>query len=547
MTDLKQNQLIRWERQLPIFINYLLVGLMMVCLTATLSGALAAVQPGWDGGTYLGVVTFVVALESLYSARATRRTPVLSREWIAYRFSEIVSILVLLKLLIYVLRGFGQLAVDLPLWQQNFFASFFTGEYLLACLVVLGVYVLCAQFGGNLLEQEADDELLERERQNEFRVDRVALHRRLAFKVMALAAGMIIVAVLTQGYLRLIAITPATGSAANLMWYVLLGFILLSLTRYTAMRAAWYRERAAIHTGITLRWALYVVGFLIAVALLAGLLPTRYTVGLLQMLQYALGALVTVLQLIIYVLIFLLTLPLSLLMRLLGHGPIAPAPPAGPIVPKSLSPQLPPAANPLLDFIQSLLFWAIFAIVTAYALKQFFGRHRALADALRRAPVLRWLAQGLSQLWAWLHGVSGRLAIVVDAGLKRLRTAASDPAPVSAPPARLSLRRMTPRQRVQFYYLAMLRRGEQRGVGRKPAQTPREYAATLEAAVPEVDRDIDALTDSFSEARYSRHDITPAQAGRVQSAWERVRRAFRNRNKKQETRSKKQNAEDALP
>ncbi|MCL4506338.1 MAG: hypothetical protein M1140_09995, partial [Chloroflexi bacterium] len=472
MANPTQREPIRWERQFPIFVNYFIVSLMMVCLVATLGGVLAAVMPGWDGA-YLSVVSFAVALEALYSTRITRRLSVFSREWIGYRASELVSILILLKLLIYAMRGFDQLARDLPLWEKDFLTTFFTGEYLLACLVVFGVYLLCAQFSGNLIDLEADDDLLERERQNEFRNDRAAFHRQLTLKVVLVAAVMIVVTVLTHGYLRLSVSESAAAqvNAANLMIYVFLGFVLLSLTRYSAMRAAWFRERATINPGIAWRWAAYSIGFLAIVALVVSLLPTRYTVGLLQTLQYALGALITALQIIVYVLMVILTFPLSLLMRLLGQGPVSPgAPPTAPLMPKTPNQDLPPTANPLLDFIQSLLFWAIFLIVVGYALKQYFSRHRALLDALRSIPLLGWLAQGLGQLWQLLRRVSGRIAVAVDAGIRRLRASAERSAPTPARPPRLSLRRMTPRQRVQFFYLAMVRRGEQRGMRRKPAQ-----------------------------------------------------------------------------
>jgi hypothetical protein len=86
---------------------------------------------------------------------------------------------------------------------------------------------------------------------------------------------------------------------------------------------------------------------------------------------------------------------------------------------------------------------------------------------------------------------------------------------------------LTPRDRVQYFYLAMVRRGGQRGMPRKPSQTPREYAATLENQLPEVDDEIHSLTDAFLEARYSRHDVTPEQASLVQRIWDRIKATLR--------------------
>ena len=80
---------------------------------------------------------------------------------------------------------------------------------------------------------------------------------------------------------------------------------------------------------------------------------------------------------------------------------------------------------------------------------------------------------------------------------------------------------------MQFYYLAMLRRGGEGGHARRPAQTPYEYAHALESQIPEIDQDVDGLTEEFIEARYSRHDIPPEHVGLVRRYWERIKRALR--------------------
>jgi hypothetical protein len=235
------------------------------------------------------------------------------------------------------------------------------------------------------------------------------------------------------------------------------------------------------------------------------------------------------LQLLIYFILLVLTFPLNLLMRLLGGSSLTPnQPPPAQMIP-SLTPDQPVSPNPLLDMLQSLLFWAIFLFVVGYALTHYFRRHGALLEALRSIPLLSWLVKGMSALGDLLCKLSGQFAAVVDAGLKRLRTPVDSSGPLAPPARHLSLRRLSPRERVQYFYLAMVRRGSERGLGRKPAQTPREYAATLDTAVPDANAEIDSLTDAFIEARYSCHDITPDRARTVQSYWERVKAALRKK------------------
>ncbi len=89
---------------------------------------------------------------------------------------------------------------------------------------------------------------------------------------------------------------------------------------------------------------------------------------------------------------------------------------------------------------------------------------------------------------------------------------------------------MTPRQRVIFYYHRLLRRGEQSQIPRHPSQTPYEYAArltsSLRLAQDPLEEDLKLMTEQFVEARYSRHEISTEQVGRVRQSWEHLRRAL---------------------
>jgi hypothetical protein len=115
---------------------------------------------------------------------------------------------------------------------------------------------------------------------------------------------------------------------------------------------------------------------------------------------------------------------------------------------------------------------------------------------------------------------------VVRAGLRRLRERTGLETPGAAG-GFLSLRRLNARQRVYYFYLALIRRGGEHGLQRSPSQTPYEYASVLEPALPAVNEDIEALTGSFMEARYSRHEVPPEKAGQVKRLWERIRQSLR--------------------
>jgi hypothetical protein len=525
------------ERQLPgllpVLANYFIVSVMMACVAAGMVGLGRAFAPTWNGD-YLVVVVFLITFESLYTARATRKIAVPSREWLSVRASEVIAIVILLKALIYVLRGPAQLLQDLQLWQDDFLANFFTGEYLAAVVIVISLWLLSRTFNQELLELEADDATLERERRFEFRVDRNAFRKQLMLKVVLTGTVLVLTTVFARFYFRTQGNEAGFASVGmfNLLLYVVMGFLLLSQTRYSALRAAWFRERATLSGEVARRWALYSIAFLVLVAVVVSVLPTRYSVGLLGSLGYAIGLILTVLQILVYLLVLILSLPLNLLMSLLGKPGVSPAAP--PQMPKPPPPQTvtPTGSDPLLELLQSLLFWAIFLLVVGYALWHYLGRNRDLLALLRRLPVLSWLLKGWTALWNTLRHWRGELVKAVDERLRRARTPNLSTA-VDERVRLMNLRKLGPRERVQYFYLAMVRRATQRGMARQPAQTPREYAAMLDSALdsttPEVEQDIDSLTDSFVEARYSRHDISLEQAGRVQTYWERIRAALRRR------------------
>jgi hypothetical protein len=218
---------------------------------------------------------------------------------------------------------------------------------------------------------------------------------------------------------------------------------------------------------------------------------------------------------------------ISLLASLFGFTP-----PEQPDQPVQFDPPPPPPTNapstadPLWEILKSILFWAVFLGVIVYALRQVLLQRQDWAAKLRQLPGLLALLQGWRWLFARLRGINRVVAERIAAGVRQLRAGRARPgAPAGG--GYVSLRRMTPRQKVVFYYLAMLRRGGQRGLPRQAAQTPYEYERRLEDGVPEAGEDVAAMTRAFVEARYSRHDVTPERAGAARRHWERIRDALR--------------------
>ncbi len=96
----------------------------------------------------------------------------------------------------------------------------------------------------------------------------------------------------------------------------------------------------------------------------------------------------------------------------------------------------------------------------------------------------------------------------------------------------LALGRLSPRERVRYFYLSALRRSAQQGYGRPPGITPLQYEGTLARQMPEVSEQVHELTQAFVEARYSEHSISAGDASAIQRVFRTVRRALTARRKK---------------
>jgi hypothetical protein len=97
---------------------------------------------------------------------------------------------------------------------------------------------------------------------------------------------------------------------------------------------------------------------------------------------------------------------------------------------------------------------------------------------------------------------------------------------------RFRLGRLNARERILYYYLNILKRAERRKLTRKAHETPYEYEPNLEQAVPDVEAEVQQLTDIFVRARYSREGFDDEQAGLVKQQWQRIRGALRRSRKK---------------
>jgi hypothetical protein len=310
----------------------------------------------------------------------------------------------------------------------------------------------------------------------------------------------------------------------NTLIYFLLGLILISQARFALLRADWNGEHIPISRGLPARWAMYTLLLLSGIAAVASVLPTRDTLGLLNALGYLLSIVSIIFQLVVLAITSIVSFVIGLFMSLIGR-PSTP-PPSAPAQPLPVNPTPIAVSIPWGEVAKSLVFWIVFLGMLGYVLLRYLRQHPAILIKVRQMPAVIWLGQTWRRVRDRLRGARARLAAVLKSAPRPSRTQHVRQ-PTHAAPRWVNLRRLSPRQRVQFFYLAMVRRGGEAGVGRQPSHTPYEYAIILREGRPEVIDEVTGLTEEFVEARYSRREIALEEARLVQRYWDRIKRALR--------------------
>lgn len=515
-----------------------IASLMVTCLSISVTLFGRKLAPGWQAGA-LPVLTFLVSLERMFTYKRLKRLAVFSRPWVIFHTTQWVVLLLGLKLLLIAQTG-ASLWMQIQLWRLDFPTYFLDNNYILAVLFIGAIWLLSGYFAGLLDEMSLEESLIRFEMATAAPLDKPPARERLLTAFFGLGFFLVILTAFLRVDLRMLVLAnfeqvnwqplPYLAAGAwNVLLYFLLGLALMSLSQLARLNAGWHFQKLDISTQLAGRWVLYSLVFIGLVALVASLLPTNYSLGFLAVLRYVLQWIFGAFLFVFGVLLSLLVAVGSFLAQLFGFKvEESDSPATQPFAPPELPPEISTAAGPpWLELLKSLLFWLVFAGVVGFSLYQFVRQHEELLARLRQMPGASWLAK----IWAWLRGgwrgLNRGVRSVVQAGMERLR-ARQQKQWAGGAGRFINPRRLSPRQRVYFFFLAMIRRGGERGLARKDSQTPYEYAAALEEALPEVDQEVASLTEAFVAARYARSEVDENQAGLVRRSWDRIRGALRS-------------------
>lgn len=502
----------------------LLVCLMMVCLMAGVQQLGQRLSPGWNG-SYLLVIAVLFSLESLLTRKTT--TDLDFRERVIFHLSEWVAFAVMIKLLIYLTHGFQGIMQDLRSWQASFY-NFFTLEYLLALILAFSVWISSRSYAGEI------DELFDREQdatwddlgklQNALNQIRGKIINRVFLQGALLVAMAAFTRMEASWLLRQIGVhTPGyQAPVINILVYFVIALALLSQTQFALLRTRWTWLRLPFSATISRNWIKFSLVFFGVLSLLVFFLPTEYSLGLFDTLQ----GLTNLLMQAALFLLMLISLPFTLCMRLFAASNNADQQntnlePAQPFMPPPVE-SAASAPFPWLAFLRSLFFWIVFITVIILAVSYYVRQNAALWNSIQAFPLARWFSRAWQSLRVWLAGANRQVAKLVKNGIEQVRLRRLRPS-VTNIKRLFDVRRLSPRDKVIYYFVNLTQLSGERGVDRRPNQTPYDYENNLGQALPDTEPDLHSLTEAFYEARYSQHLLDEPQAAKASNLWTNIK------------------------
>lgn len=473
--------------------------------------------PDFEWG-YIPFLTVFVSLISIFTRKVVAQLD--GKEKIFYQLAEWVTLAFLVKLAYYLAHGFGKILEDLPLWQENFW-YFFQGEYFFALLFMAGIWLLCRATANDIERLNVDPSDIHRDI-GKLMNDRTAIREGLVSRLLWIGIIMVfLVAIIRSSILAAPASMSSSAPVINIMAYFCLTLVLFSHTQFAILTGRWYWHKTSISRIMVGAWVRYGILFFTLLAIISLLLPTNYSMGLLETLNAFIGVLVNIavgiVQLLLLPIIWLLTLVRRTRQAQTGDSP-SPIPASPPF-------SQPDPPLPWLELLQAIFFWGLLIGIVGYSLLQFIHQNPQILAFFQRIPLFHWI----TSIWRWFAGWSLKAGHEFNRVYEQVRNkliSRQSSYFLQKMQIWVNFRQLDPRQRILFYYLRLLDRGGEQGIPRKAHETPFQYAGSLEAHLPEVREDISGLTETFVEARYSIHFIPSERVAIVQRFWRNITRSL---------------------
>ncbi len=493
----------------------------MGCIALSLVHLIQLFFPGWNG-TFLVVSCVAVAVEANYSYRLVRSQRLSGSDRLRFGLVEVALILISLRAASYIGDPWSDVLQDIRAWPQDPLRVF-DPEVMYAFVLALLSWSASTKTTSDL------ERIGEPPVRDKYYVPPV---RSLVNRFFWGGAMLLWTAGLTRvGISSLLNLSrpPVPGIILNVLVYFVLGLVMLGQIRFTQLSLRWRKASLEVPEALAGRWIRYTLILLTLAGLVAFLLPTAYTLPLLDVVAIVFQALLYVFNVIFQVVLFGFLLLLTPLARLFGGDLRTQAPAPGP--PPEL---LPPSSNgstpAWFEILRAVAFWAFAFGAVWYIVRSYLRDRPELVVSLKQLRLVRALRRLVRAFWRQVSRLLGaaRERIPVRLILPRRRGRDAQSTQSSEMTRLFNLRGLSRRQRMLYYYLSILRRAARRGYPRSQSQTPYEYDTDLGPTIPQARAELNRLTDAFVEMRYSTHEVDDERERRVRADWKTIRTAVQS-------------------
>ncbi len=500
------------------FLQPAVIGVMVACISQSIAVLMRQISPGWRHQFFL-IGPILAALAGYATYRTIQKRLISGTESLRYQIYELVLIFVLCKISTHLSDTLPELSMKARGWFTDP-VSFMDGETLLMFVLCATAWLAAAATGKDLFTI-SDPTLYVGEKN--------PMHR---ISTRFFAGG--IVLLITTAFARVdlgevlqFAQPRVPGLLLGILIYFMLGLFMMGQLNYRRHAGYWIRQKVHIAGGIGSQWLRYSLLFLAGITLIALILPTGYSLSILDLARTIINYIIFIMNLIF----FLISYPFLLLLSLLGRDedaemPVMEAP--APFQPPEVS--APNAPNPWLEVLRSLIFWLIALTVLVYVLRGYLRDHPQIFASLRKLTPVKWLFSLLRALKSIFNRMKAAVEIAMPGIVNRLRRRSGS--------RTVSSRRgrgQGYRERIFDHYLDTLDVAQAEGLARKSTETPYEYKGVLEPRLNATSPEITRLTAAFVEARYSQHPFDAGKADQAGADAKTVQDALRTLNDNPDT------------
>ncbi len=535
-----------WTRRL---VRPVLIAALATSVSVALLAVIRIVSPE-NAWMALVPLCFFLALEGAYTAAWLNNPDSYGVDRLVYRLTEIVLILVLVRVYSWALFGGGiPSPEEMRLYLTSPIAILTVGAFITSAFVALVAWAIAVSLGRIFAKLDVSIFELRFYRLSQaeqkgmgddrpIQVPRDQLLSAYLGNWLTIGMGMIILAALSTFEVEQFATVSnpldiaRLGLSAAMLFalitYFLAGFWLLSHGRLLRMNARWLMDGVAKEADLERGWQRRALTLILAVAAVAAFLPIGSTLPISRILSLGIGGIAYFVGLAIQI---IGTLFAATIMALTGNAEESQPPQAPdiamPPMEDALAPPVGPT-NPVVEMVFTSAFWALVIAMIIGALL-FFLRERGYS--LQRERIegqWRIVAGWLRELWARL---TGRVRLARRELRTRLRAAETvvDTPKEGRAAGRgfFRLGALSPRDQIRYYYLALVRRAGERGVQRSAAETPLEYVRDLKMMWPESEEEIEEMTSAFVAARYGRQPVERSAARSMKERWNQLKHRLR--------------------